>query len=71
MCDTGCLSKDLQARACSAAEKAQELMEFYLLDLSVRGEYPPYVKSYLKKNNMFPKTKPDDEVELKNQNRIL
>ena len=32
-----------------AAEKAQELMEFYLLDLSVRGEYPPYVKSYLKK----------------------
>ena len=48
-----------------AAEKAQELMEFYLLDLSVRGEYPPYVKSYLKKNKMFPKTKPDDEVELK------
>ena len=45
-----------------AAEKAQELMEFYLLDLSVRGEYPPYVKSYLKKNKMFPKTKPDDEV---------
>ena len=48
-----------------AAEKAQELMEFYLLDLSVRGEYPPYVKSYLKKSKMFPKTKPDDEVELK------
>ena len=40
-------------------------MEFYLLDLSVRGEYPPYVKSYLKKNKMFPKTKPDDEPELK------
>ena len=31
----------------------------------MRGEYPPYVKSYLKKNKMFPKTKPDDEVELK------
>ena len=40
-------------------------MEFYLLDLSVRGEYPPYVKSYLKKSKMFPKTKPDDELYLK------
>lgn len=48
-----------------AAEKAQELMEFYLLDLSVRGEYPPYVKNYLKRNGMFPETRPGDEAELK------
>lgn len=48
-----------------AAEKAEELMEFYLLDLSVRGEYPPYVKSYLKEHGMFPETRPEDELELK------
>ena len=48
-----------------AAEKAEELMEFYMLDLSVRGEYPPYVESYLKKRGMFPVTKPEDKMELK------
>ena len=43
-----------------AAENAEELMEFYLLDLSVRGEYPPYVESYLKQHGFYPDTKKED-----------
>ena len=48
-----------------AAENAEELMEFYLLDLSVRGEYPPYVASYLKSHGLYPRTLPEDAAALK------
>lgn len=48
-----------------AAENAEELMEFYLLDLSVRGEYPPYVASYLKAHGLYPRTEPEDAAALK------
>ena len=48
-----------------AAENAEELMEFYLLDLSVRGEYPPYVASYLKAHGFYPETRPEDAAVLK------
>ena len=48
-----------------AAENAEELMEFYLLDLSVRGEYPPYVASYLKSHGLYPQTLPEDAAVLK------
>ena len=48
-----------------AAENAEELMEFYLLDLSVRGEYPPYVASYLKSHGLYPQTLPGDAAVLK------
>ena len=48
-----------------AAENAEELMEFYLLDMSVRGEYPPYVEHYLKTHDLFPETEPGDRDILK------
>ena len=48
-----------------AAENAEELMEFYLLDMSVRGEYPPYVANYLQERNLYPDTEPGDEQVLK------
>lgn len=48
-----------------AAENAEELMEFYLLDMSVRGEYPPYVASYLQKHGLYPQTEPEDAAALK------
>lgn len=47
-----------------AAENAEELMEFYLLDLSVRGAYPPYVENYLKQKGLYPDTCPEDEAVL-------
>ena len=40
-------------------------VEFYLLDLSVRGEYPPYVASYLKSHGLYPQTLPEDAAALK------
>ena len=40
-------------------------MEFYLLDLSVRGEYPPYAASYLKSHGLYPETQPEDAAVLK------
>ena len=43
----------------------RRLMEFYLLDLSVRGEYPPYVASYLKSHGLYPQTLPEDAAVLK------
>lgn len=48
-----------------AAENAMELMEFYLLDMSVFGEYPPYVRHYLQEHGLYPATKPEDVAELK------
>lgn len=48
-----------------AAQNAEELMEFYLLDMSVRGEYPPYVANYLKERGFYPETQPEDTAILK------
>lgn len=48
-----------------SAQNAEELMQFYMLDMSVRGEYPHYVSSYLKKHGLYPDTMPEDAVELK------
>lgn len=48
-----------------AAENAEELMEFYLLDMSVRGEYPPYVEHYLKSHGYYPVTEEGDKEVLK------
>ena len=48
-----------------AAENAEELLQFYLLDMSVRGEYPPYVEAYLKEHGFYPKTEPEDTDVLK------
>lgn len=48
-----------------AAENAEELLEFYLLDMSVRGEYPPFVAHYLKQHGFYPETRPGDEADLK------
>lgn len=48
-----------------AAENAEELMEFYMLDMSVRGKYPPYVTSYLKEKGLYPEREPGDAGVLK------
>ncbi|HIZ48079.1 MAG TPA: family 1 glycosylhydrolase, partial [Candidatus Gemmiger excrementavium] len=47
-----------------AAANAEELMEFYLLDMSVYGTYPPYVASYLKSHGLYPHTEPEDAAAL-------
>ena len=47
-----------------AAANAEELMEFYLLDMSVYGTYPPYVASYLKSHGLYPHTEPEDTAAL-------
>lgn len=44
----------------SAAQQAEEMMEFYLLDLSVFGEYSPAASTWLKKRGLFPKTQAED-----------
>jgi 6-phospho-beta-glucosidase len=48
-------SEDVQA-----AKHAEELMEFSLLDMSVRGKYSPYVDSYLKNHELFPTAELED-----------
>lgn len=48
-----------------AAQHAEELMEFYMLDMSVRGTYPPFVENYLKSHNLYPETCKEDEEILK------
>lgn len=47
-----------------AAYNAEELMEFYMLDMSVRGEYPPFTASYLKSHDLYPQTEPEDDAAL-------
>lgn len=44
-----------------AAEKAEEIMMFSLLDMSVRGKYSPYMESYLKTYDYYPETQPQDK----------
>lgn len=47
-----------------AAYNAEELMEFYMLDMSVRGEYPPFTTAYLKAHDLYPQTEPEDAAAL-------
>lgn len=48
-----------------AAHNAEEMMEFYLLDMSVRGEYPPFFSNYLKSHGLYPPTEEQDAAILK------
>lgn len=48
-----------------AAWQAEELMEFYMLDMSVRGEYSPFITSYLKDHDYYPETDREDVSVLK------
>lgn len=48
-----------------AAKNAEELTQFYMLDMSVRGEYPPFAASYLQGHNLYPETRPGDAAILK------
>ena len=48
-----------------AAWQAEEMMEFYMLDMSVRGAYSPFVTSYLKEHDLYPQTEKEDEFILK------
>lgn len=45
-----------------AAYNAEELMEFYMLDMSVFGKYPPFTTQYLKIHNLYPVTEEGDEA---------
>ena len=48
-----------------AAMNAEEMMQNYMLDMSVRGEYSPYAVSYLRREGFYPVTAPEDEAVLK------
>ena len=65
VCYPGGLSPVQPQRGYSGRRERRRLMEFYLLDLSVRGEYPPYVASYLKSHGLYPQTLPGDAAVLK------
>ena len=45
-----------------AAQEAEEMMEFYLLDMSVYGQYSPFVTTWLKKHDLYPETHPEDDA---------
>lgn len=45
-----------------AAQNAEEMMEFWLLDLSVRGELSPYAKSWLKNHDFLPVMEAGDDA---------
>ena len=55
------------SRSCdvSAAWQAEEMMEFALLDMSVRGAYSPFVSHYLKSHDLHPVVLDGDEEILK------
>ncbi len=44
-----------------AAWQAEEIMEFSLLDMSVRGRYSPFVTHYLKAHGLFPSVREEDD----------
>lgn len=54
-----------KAEDITAAWQAEEMMEFYMLDMSVRGAYSPFVTHYLKTHGLYPKTELQDEAILK------
>ena len=47
-----------------AAQEAEEMMEFALLDMSVYGEYSPFARTWLKERNLYPETEAGDEAVL-------
>ncbi|MBR2845792.1 MAG: glycoside hydrolase family 1 protein [Solobacterium sp.] len=47
-----------------AAQEAEEMMEFALLDMSVYGEYSPSARTWLKERNLYPDTEACDEAVL-------
>ena len=44
-----------------AALNAEEMEQFYMLDMSVRGSYSPYAASYLKREGFYPAVEPEDD----------
>ena len=44
-----------------AAQEAEEMEEFYMLDMSVYGEYSPAAYTWLKKRDLLPETCPEDK----------
>lgn len=47
-----------------AALNAEEMEQFYMLDMSVRGSYSPYAASYLKREGLYPAVEPEDDAVL-------
>ena len=47
-----------------AALNAEEMEQFYMLDMSVRGSYSPYAASYLKREGFYPAVEPEDDAVL-------
>ncbi|MBQ6487838.1 MAG: glycoside hydrolase family 1 protein [Solobacterium sp.] len=47
-----------------AAQEAEEMMEFALLDMSVYGEYSPSARTWLKERGLLPETETADEAVL-------
>lgn len=47
-----------------AAYNAEELMEFYMLDMSVYGKYPPFTTQYFMSHDLYPVTEEGDEAVL-------
>lgn len=47
-----------------AALNAEEMEQFYMLDISVRGSYSPYAASYLKREGFYPAVEPEDDAVL-------
>lgn len=47
-----------------AALNAEEMEQFYMLDMSVRGSYSPYVASYLRREGFYPAVEPWDDAVL-------
>lgn len=47
-----------------AALNAEEMEQFYMLDMSVRGSYSPYAASYLRREGFYPAVEPEDDAVL-------
>lgn len=47
-----------------AALNAEEMEQFYMLDMSVRGSYSPYAASYLRREGFYPAVEPGDDAVL-------
>ncbi len=47
-----------------AALNAEEMEQFYMLDMSVRGSYSPYAASYLRREGVYPAVEPGDDAVL-------
>lgn len=47
-----------------AALNAEEMEQFYMLDMSVRGSYSPYAASYLRREGFYPAVESEDDAVL-------